>query len=46
MHFGFNGMGIVIHERCVIGTNVVISQPAYLGGGVEMKASQRLEILF
>ncbi len=30
--FGYNGLGIVIHPRCRIGDNVVISQHVTLGG--------------
>jgi serine O-acetyltransferase len=32
VHLGYNGLGIVIHGRCVIGNNVVISQHVSLGG--------------
>ena len=32
VHFAYNGMGIVIHPRCVIGNNVFISQQVTLGG--------------
>jgi serine O-acetyltransferase len=30
--FGYNGLGIVIHPRCRIGDNVVISQHVTIGG--------------
>lgn len=32
VHFAFNGLGIVIHARCVIGNNVWISHQVTLGG--------------
>jgi len=31
--FGYGGMGVVIHEDSVIGTNCVISQQVTIGGG-------------
>lgn len=30
--FGYNGLGIVIHPRCRIGDNVVVSQHVTIGG--------------
>jgi serine O-acetyltransferase len=30
--FGYNGLGIVIHPRCVIGDNVIIGQHVTIGG--------------
>jgi serine O-acetyltransferase len=30
--FGYNGLGIVIHHRCIIGDNVTISQHVTIGG--------------
>ena len=32
VHFAFNGLGIVIHQRCIIGSNVHISHQVTLGG--------------
>ncbi len=32
VHFGHNGMGIVLHKDCVIGNNVEIDQHVTLGG--------------
>ena len=32
VHFGYNGLGIVIHPRCRIGNDVWISQQVTLGG--------------
>ena len=33
VHFGYNGLGIVIHRKCVIGDNVLFYQQVTLGGG-------------
>jgi len=32
VHFAFNGLGVVIHARCTIGNNVLISHQVTLGG--------------
>lgn len=33
VHFGYNGLGIVIHKKCVVGDNVLLYQQVTLGGG-------------
>ncbi|WDP90542.1 MAG: serine acetyltransferase [Desulfobacter sp.] len=33
VHFGFNGLGIIIHKNCIIGDNVHFYQQVTLGGG-------------
>ncbi len=33
VHFGFNGMGVILHRKCVIGDNVHIYHQVTLGGG-------------
>ncbi|MBL4902026.1 MAG: serine acetyltransferase [Desulfocapsa sp.] len=33
IHFGYNGLGIIIHRNCVIGNNVHFYQQVTLGGG-------------
>lgn len=33
VHFGFNGLGIVIHRKCIIGSNVHIFHQVTIAGG-------------